>query len=139
MTESAQNDRPADNPSEHHIRKIAGELGVAAGQIEATARLLGEGATARLLGEGATVPFIARYRNSKRSLFTAHTISSFGNPLSIKKTETPNRDFDTPFLETTSNHGYRIGASVFKANRRTEKGRYLHGSMGGAVKRQKIS
>jgi uncharacterized protein len=53
MTESTQNDRPADNPSERHIRKIAGELGVAAGQIEATARLL---------GEGATVPFIARYR-----------------------------------------------------------------------------
>jgi uncharacterized protein len=53
MTESTQNDRPADNPSERHIRKIAGELGIAAGQVEATARLL---------GEGVTVPFIARYR-----------------------------------------------------------------------------
>ncbi len=53
MMESTQNDRPADNPAERHIRKIAGELGIAAGQVESTARLL---------EAGATVPFIARYR-----------------------------------------------------------------------------
>ncbi|MCE5266060.1 MAG: RNA-binding transcriptional accessory protein [Deltaproteobacteria bacterium] len=41
------------DPPEQHIRKIAGELGIAVAQIAATARLL---------GEGATVPFIARYR-----------------------------------------------------------------------------
>ncbi len=51
MTEQTAND--AAEPAETHIRKIAGELGVAAGQVEATARLL---------GEGGTVPFIARYR-----------------------------------------------------------------------------
>ncbi|PKN34421.1 MAG: RNA-binding transcriptional accessory protein [Deltaproteobacteria bacterium HGW-Deltaproteobacteria-19] len=51
MTEQTTN--TAGEPAEAHIRKIAGELGIAAGQVEATARLL---------GEGGTVPFIARYR-----------------------------------------------------------------------------
>lgn len=51
MTE--QTASAAGEPAEAHIRKIAGELGIAAGQVEATARLL---------GEGGTVPFIARYR-----------------------------------------------------------------------------
>jgi len=41
------------NIQEHHIRKIAGELGVEEGRVAATGRLL---------AEGATVPFIARYR-----------------------------------------------------------------------------
>ena len=41
------------NIQEHHIRKIAGELGVEEGRVAAAARLL---------AEGATVPFIARYR-----------------------------------------------------------------------------
>ncbi len=51
MTEPAAN--AAAEPAEAHIRKIAGELGIPAGRVEAAARLL---------GEGATVPFIARYR-----------------------------------------------------------------------------
>ncbi|NPU83712.1 MAG: RNA-binding transcriptional accessory protein [Syntrophaceae bacterium] len=51
MTEQTAN--AAGEPAEAHIRQIAGELGIAAGQVEATARLL---------GEGGTVPFIARYR-----------------------------------------------------------------------------
>jgi len=51
MTEQTKD--AAAVPADAHIRKIAGELGVAAGQVEATARLL---------GEGGTVPFIARYR-----------------------------------------------------------------------------
>ncbi|MEW6333614.1 MAG: Tex-like N-terminal domain-containing protein [Thermodesulfobacteriota bacterium] len=40
-------------PSERHIARIAGELGIERTRVEATAMLL---------GEGATVPFIARYR-----------------------------------------------------------------------------
>jgi uncharacterized protein len=38
---------------ERHVLKIAGELGLAARQIEATAELI---------AEGATIPFISRYR-----------------------------------------------------------------------------
>jgi hypothetical protein len=52
-TSPEKNGGTGGNPPERHIRKIAGELGIAADQVEATARLL---------GEEATVPFIARYR-----------------------------------------------------------------------------
>ena len=51
MTEQTAN--AAAEAAEAHIQRIAGELGIAPGQVEATARLL---------GEGGTVPFIARYR-----------------------------------------------------------------------------
>jgi hypothetical protein len=37
--------------------------------------------------------------------FVMHTISSFRNPINIRKNETPSGDFDIPFLETMLNHG----------------------------------
>jgi len=53
MTEDLQGVASPERIPEIHMLKIAGELGIAAAQVDATARLL---------GEGATVPFIARYR-----------------------------------------------------------------------------